>query len=432
MNESLFIQFGDWFKSIAKTIDERINGKKTAATYMYKAMLSEELSTDLKWHTLSVNYNIVAADVVAMDSPATLKKRDSLGSASGDITKMSMKMKMTEKNLSDIDILKNKNVQTKVIVDKIFNDEVRLILGIHERIEWIFLKGFSTGLTVVEDENNVGVGVRIDYGYKPENKFGVVAKWSDSENARPMDDLKRILKEAKAVGNRPRYMYMDEGAFDSLAECKQVKEQYAFTMGFVGTTIPTPDFEQVNGLLSRRLGITIIIIDRTITIEKNGVRTVHTPWEANNVILTDSTNVGKLFYGILAEETRKSPKAMYTKSGNFIMMKKWSTDEPFAEFTSSQALAVPVIDNVDAIYLMNVEEDSASTDVQTEGDANYTYETVSYTKASVVAGINAAREVDTAVALATVEQQDSTLARKINELSEAGIELFEAELIASV
>lgn len=432
MNESLFAQFGDWFKSIAKTIDERVNGKKTAATYMYKAMLSEELSTDLKWHTLSVNSNIVAADIVAMDSPATLKKRDSLGTASGDITKMSMKFKMTEKNLSDIDILKNKNVQTKVIVDKIFNDEVRATMGIHERIEWVFLRGFSTGVTVVEDENNVGVGVRIDYGYKSENKFGAETKWSDSVNARPMDDLKRILKNAKAVGNRPRFMYMDEGAFDSLAESKQVKEQYAFSQGFVGTTIPTPDFEQVNALLQRRLGLTIVIVDRTITVEKNGKRTVLTPWEANHIILTDGTNVGKLFYGILAEESRKSPKALYTKSGNFILLKKWSTDEPFAEFTKSEALAVPVIDNVDAIYLLNCEEASADADTQTEGDANYTYDGVAYTKQSVVDGINAAREVDEGIAVASVEQQDATLAKKINQLSEEGIALFEAELVPAV
>ena len=39
MNESFFTQFADWFKSIAKTIEERVNGKKTAQTYMYKDML---------------------------------------------------------------------------------------------------------------------------------------------------------------------------------------------------------------------------------------------------------------------------------------------------------------------------------------------------------------------------------------------------------
>jgi hypothetical protein len=430
MNESLFVQFGDWFKSIADTINERINGKKTAMTYMYKQMLSEELSVDLKWNTLQVNSNIVAADVVSMDSPASLKKRDSFGKASGDIPKLSMKFKMSEKNLSDIDVLKNRNVETSIIVDKIFNDEVRATMGVHEKLEYIFLKGFSSGLTVIDDENNVGSGVRIDYGYPAENKFGVETAWSDP-NSKPIDDIKRVMKDAKRVGTRLRYMFLDEATFDNIAMNAQTKEQFAFSQGFVGSNIPTPDFEQVNALLQRRLGLTMIIIDRTITVERDGKRTVLTPWEANHVVLTETTNVGKLMYGILAEETRQSPKALYTKSGSFILLKKWSTDEPFAEFTSSQALAVPVIDNVNDIYLINSEEASAA-DVQTEGDANFSYDGTNYTKQSVVDGINAAREVDEAVAEAKITNADSTLQNKINQLSEKGIELFEAELVPSV
>jgi len=432
MNESLFIQFANWFKSIADTVNERVNGKKTALTYMYKDMLTEELSVDLKWNTLQVNSNIVAADVVSMDSPASLKRRDSFGKASGDIAKLSMKFKMSEKNLSDIDVLQNRNIETRMIVDKIFNDEVRATMGVHEKLEYIFLKGFSSGVTVIDDENNVGSGIRIDYGYKASNSFGVTDRWSDRLNATPMDDLKRVIKEAKSEGIRPRFLYMDEGTFDNLAANKQTREQYAFSMNFVGSTIPVPDEEQVQGLLQRRLGLTIMLVDRTVTVERDGTRTVISPWESGNIVLTETSNVGKLMYGILAEETRQSPKAVYAKSGNFILLKKWSTDEPFAEFTSSQALAIPVIDNVDSIFLINTEEATAGDDEQTEGDAAYTYESTTYTKQSVVDGINSARTVDTTIAKAVITNLDSTLANKIDSLSDEGVELFEAELTAAV
>jgi len=86
---------------------------------------------------------------------------------------------------------------------------------------------------------------------------------------------------------------------------------------------------------------------------------------------------------------------------------------------------VPVIDNVNNIYVMDTEE--ASIDVQTEGDANYTYETVSYTRTSVIAGINTS-ESQTADASMT----DAQLKYRINRLSDAEIEAFEAELVASI
>src|SRR5690606_36732793 len=144
---------------------ERINGKKTAQTYLYKDMLSEELSADLKWNTLSVNGNIVDADVVALDSALPLKKRDSISTASGDIPKIGMKMQMTENNLSDLDVLRARNADTKVLLDKISNDEVQGIIGIHQKLEYMFLQGLSYGVTFIDDDNNVGIVVRVDYGY---------------------------------------------------------------------------------------------------------------------------------------------------------------------------------------------------------------------------------------------------------------------------
>lgn len=431
MNESFFVQFKDWFQKLAKTIEERVNGKKTALTYMYRDMLTEELSADLKWHTLTVNTNIVAADVVSLDSSLPLKKRDSFGTASGNVPKLGMKMQMTEKNMSDIDVLKARNVETSVLVDKIFQDQVKCIMGIHEKLEYMFLQSLSSGVTVIDDDNNVGTGVRIDFGYDAANKFGATTVWSDVANANPIDDIKRIVKEAKAVGDRPAYLLMNESTFDNLAANQQTREQFAFMQNFVGTQIPVPDLEQVNSMMQRRYGLTIIIIDRTVTVERDGVRTTLTPWEANKVIFLESLNVGKLVYGILAEETRKSKAAMYEKSGSFILLKKWSMEEPFAEYTSSQALVVPVIDNVSSIYSLDTEEATDSDDaLQTESDGFYIYNATSYTLQSVVDGINAARAVDTTIAAATINQKDTTLAKKIDSLSEEGIGLFEAELVA--
>jgi hypothetical protein len=429
MNESLFVQFLAFFKAISKTIEEKVNGKKTELTYLHKQMLTEELSVDLKWNSLTVNSNIVAADIVALDSPLPLKKRGSFGTASGEIPKMGMKYQLTEKQMTDLDVLKARNVETSVLVDKIFQDQTKSIMGVHERNEFIFLQSLSTGVGLVEDENNVGIGIRVDFGFKAENKYGAITSWSDTAS-KPIDDIKRIVKAAKTKGDTIRFLLMSDTAFDKLAENEQTRQNFAFSQNFSGdnANIPTPDLIQVNGLMQRKFGLTIVVIDRTVTTERDGVRTVHTPWETDNVIFLTSMNVGKLTYGILAEETRMSPKAMYEKSGSFILVKKWSTEEPFAEWTSSQALVIPVINNVDSIYLLNCEEATASLDTQTEGDAVYAYKGSNYTKSSVVSAINMATGKETAKST----NQDATLAKYIDALNEEQVLVFEANITPSV
>ena len=427
MNQSQFVQFLAYFKAIAKTIEEKINGKKTELTYLHKEMLTEELSVDLQWKSLTVNSSIVAADIVSLDSNLPLKKRSSFGTASGDVPKMGMKFQLTEKQMTDLDVLKARNVETSVLVDKIFDDQKRAIMGIHERNEYIFLQSLSSGVAVVDDENNVGIGVRVDYGYLSSNKFGATTPWSDPAS-KPISDIKRIVKAAKAKGDTIKFIMMSDTSFDLFAENAETRQNFAFSQNFAGenANIPVPDLMQVNTMLQRKHGVQIIIVDRTVTTEKDGVKTVHTPWEANKVVFLTSKKVGKLVYGILAEETRKSPKCMYEKSGSYILLKKWSTEEPFAEWTSSQALVLPVLNNVSSIYVLDHEE--AVVDAQTEGDADFAYKGTDYTRTSVIAAINLAAGKTVAKSTNT----DDTLLKYINQLSDEQIEIFEANITESV
>lgn len=421
METSLFVQFAAFFKAIAKDIVERVNGKKTPLTYLHKEMLTQELSTDLKWQTLNVDGSVVSADVVSMDSALPLKKRDSFGTASGDIPKLGMKFSLNEKTMSDIDVLQARNVETKTLVGKIFADTPKVMLGIYEKLEFMFLQALSTGVTLVDDDTNVGTGIRVDFGYLDGNKFGAVKPWSDSAS-KPIDDIKRVIKYAKAKGDTPTVLMMDEATFDSLAANQQTREQYAFSQNFVGTQIPVPDLEQVNAMMQKRYKLTIIIVDRTVVTERDGVRTIQTPWAANKIVFLESTKVGKLVYGILAEETRQNKAVMYEKADNFILLKKWHSPEPFAEFTSSQALALPVINNASSIYLLDAEE--ATLDVQTEGDADFLYKTVSKTKVAVIAALKLAEPKSKL----TVASTDAKIQDAINALSEEQVLVFEGNI----
>ena len=162
-----------------------------------------------------------------------------------------------------------------------------------------------------------------------------------------------------------------------------------------------------------------------IFFKQNGKRAVTTPWAANIVCFLTDLNVGTLTYGSLAEETFPVKQVTYTKVDDLILISKYGKNDPVREFTSSQALALPVLDNVDSIYLMDVSD--ADVSAQTEGDANYSYEGTNYTKVSVIAGLNAA---DTTNKL-TTSSTDASIKKAINKLNEEQILIFEAQLVAS-
>jgi hypothetical protein len=227
------------------------------------------VNSAVKSKAISLCGKLVSADVVALSSSLPLKKRDKFSTASGEIPKMGMKMSMNEKQMSDVEILKARGASEQELVKLIFEDEVKCTMGIYEKLEFIFLQAFSTGVALVENENNVGTGVRVDYGYSDDNKFGVTANWSDA-NAKPIDDIKNVIKAAKQKGETLRFMFLDPDTLDLLCNNTQVKEQFAFSMNFVGGNIPTLDSDQIKSVFQSRLKLTIVEVDRYVMVERNG------------------------------------------------------------------------------------------------------------------------------------------------------------------
>lgn len=425
MKKSLFAFLAVWYSTIARKLESTVNGKDESQPikYLHKEMLTQEISTDLKWGSSSVDGSIVAADIVAMDSELPLKRQDSIATATGDIPKAGMKLKLTEKQLSDIDTMKAKGVALVEIVKKVFGQVKKVVFGIYERNEFILLEGLSTGYALVEDTENVGLGIRVNYGIPDSNRNNASKPWSDP-TAKIVDDIKSRIKAARAKGKSLSVVMLDDVTASYIADNEQVKNNFAFAGGIAtqGANVPSLDDEQLVSFFKKKFGLKLIVVDRQVTTEKNGQRTVHSPWASGIVTFLPSENVGRLVYGILAEDTRRDPAIMYEKV-EYILVKKWHTNEPFSEFTSSQALCLPVIDNASGIYLLDSKISNVE-DEQTEGDANFAYDGTNYTKASVVAAIKMINPTSTV----TVDSKDSTLANIINKFNEEQITVFEANI----
>lgn len=356
MEKVLLVDFVKKYFPKWKEYVETVNGSRTQLTYLFKEMLGKEYSVDMKWESNSINSTIVAADVVAMDSALPLKKRDAITHANGDLPKIGMKMIMREKAISDLNILVSRGANEAVIVKKLFEDALKCTNGIDERIEYMFLKALSDGVTVVAEQYNVGTGIRVDFGFKNANKRGVTVAWGNSGYT-PISDIKRVLSGASANGDTIEVICVSKQTYDLIRNSQEGKELAAIFGGLVITSnvsLPIPTPTKFNEAFKDETGCELLIVDRNVKIEKNGTQTNVRPFNDNKLTFLVSKEVGKLYYGTLAEETNPVENVEYAKANEYCQTKKYHTAEPFAEISAAQALVLPVLENVDQIYSLDI------------------------------------------------------------------------------
>jgi hypothetical protein len=358
MQTSMFAAYVDaFFKKTVGKVTEYFNGKKEESGFLYEQMLDEEYSADLTWNSTSLNHSIVAADVVSMDSSLPLKKRGTIRTASGDIAKIGIKFMMKEKTISDVTVMRSKGQKASDIAAKILNNVPRAIKGVKIRIEILFERALSTGVVLFEnDEQNDGTGVRASFGYA--NFFhALAAAWSDAANATPLNDLRQLFDAANANSDSIEYVMLSEQAFNYMRKCVDVKELVATANNQVivnSSTLPQPSRAKTLEALKDEFGAEFRIVNNSYKWEDEaGNQQTIKPWEQGNVVAIPALKVGRLVHGTLAEDLNRVAGVTYEKSG-FILVSEYSHNEPsLAEFTSAQALAFPVIDDGQSIYVLH-------------------------------------------------------------------------------
>lgn len=359
MTTSIFSYFvNKYFGGIVGKVTELFNGKKAEDAFMYESMLDEEYSADLSWGASEFNNSIVAADVVSMDSSLPLKKRGTIRTASGEIAKIGIKKTLKEKDLSDISVMRAKGQNEAQIAGKILNNVPVVIKGIKIRLDIMFQQALSTGMVLIDNENNDGTGVRGNFGYKDEHTFhATVADWADTSNATPITDIQQMFDKANDDGDTIEDLYFSKKYFDYARKTEEVKQLVAQDLGQTivsGTVLKVPTVQQAINAIESEFDVTVHIVNNSYKVEfPDGSQKSIKPWEQGNVIGTPGTTVGRLVHGTLAEDQNRVAGVAYQKSG-FILVSEYSVNEPsLAEFTAAQALAMPVIDNGGSMYMLH-------------------------------------------------------------------------------
>jgi hypothetical protein len=361
MVSSLFSEIvNKWFSYFVGTITDKYNGDNAEPAMLHKSMLDEEYSADLTWGSTDFNHSIVAADVVSLESSLPLKKRDVITSAAGSIPKLGLKYERGEKFITDINMMRAKNVNAEIIAEKVLNDAEKCIKAMDVRKEIMFEQALSTGMTIIKDgtmyDGNDGTGIRVDYGYPAANASNAATTWG-STGYTPVTDLRTMIDSAQAAGTTITHLWMARTAFDQIRTSDEGKQLAATFSGVVITQtnrLPVPSRSNFTDALADEFGVTVHVVTGSFREQKpDGTVQTVTPWEATSIIGTTTEKVGRLVYGTLAEETNPVADVKYEKSGTHVLISKFSETDPLVEYTAAQALVIPVIDGVSNIYKLS-------------------------------------------------------------------------------
>lgn len=419
--------FIEWISSIWPKLGLYVK-EKTAPikrTYLHKTMLRKVYSPDQKWEGTSAKTTYVAADMVAMDSPLPIKKRGSIATSNGKLPKVGMKKIMRETEINTVNIMKAhyatattdeaKKAEKRRILQNLTNDGVACSIGIDEKNEANFLTGLSDGVVLVEDEENTGTGLRVDYGYLDENTFGTIVKGHVS-----YEDFENVKKKADADGNTIVKVMLATSKLNEIRKERWARELVADAEDKVytdTTTLKVPSKKKFIAALEDEFDIKVEEVDRTVIFEKNGKQKSVKPWNAERIIFLCNEEVGSLVYGTLAEATNPVEGVKYATVDEYKLISKYSKTDPLQEFTNGQALVLPVIEDVDQIYILDCTEDkSAEVDTTAEeadtGDIYITINNKKYSKTDVAAQLTAMGYKTSATA------KDETIMKKFNALSD--------------
>lgn len=355
MQKSLFVDVTQkYFPKIADYV-ELVNEKRGAPIYLHEQMLRREFSPSQDWTSASVNSTYVAADMVDMDSPLPLKRRDSLSVVSGTLPTIGMKLWLNAKQINDINIMVARGQMSQEVAVKILDDSVRCVNGIRERLEACFLQGLSEGVCLVPDEQSAGIGVRLSFGYLERNAFTASKPWS-AEGATPLSDIAKVLAVNPAITT----IMLAKETYDLLrqsAEARALVASYrgAVVVGGDATAYPVPSPTAFNEAVQDEHGVAFKVVNRSVTVEKNGTRSTIRPWNKSKVIFLVGEQVGALVYGAHPEETHPVAGVTYSKPQPYALLSKYSKNDPLREFTAIQGVVAPIIENVDLIYSLDVE-----------------------------------------------------------------------------
>ena len=332
--------------------------------------------SSLKWETLVGEKGApVIADVVSFDSSAPEKTREVIRKMSGDIPKTAIKRGMNESEYQDYKDLERDaqgDADQLELLNLSFKDTDFVYNGIRGRMEWWAMQYMSRGGFNLSAKNNNGIVTTefVGCGMPASNKKKSSSGW-EAANADGLQDIENVLTAASAIGVNLRYVIMLTTDFTLLKKQKATIDKIK---GWINQTAKIVITKKVINeyLAEQENPVQIVTISPAVRIEDaNHKRTTVCPWVKHRLCFLEDLNVGNIQHGpIMAENSESLKKKAIMIKKDFILITKFSTEEPFKEWTKAEANAIPVVNDPEAMFILKVDGKDWPADEATEGTDN--------------------------------------------------------------
>ncbi|MEG0848474.1 MAG: major capsid protein [Myroides sp.] len=327
----------------------------TLGDLRYREFFPLQYNTDLTYSNLEATTSAkVMADIVAIGSKAPRKGRDFVAAVKGEMPKIEIARDLDEHDLIKIQQLRNAvqlNPNNQAIknqmIDKIYGDSEFVLDGVNARLEYVAKSLVSTGKykTTVTDNSGGVADVSVDFKVvvTPASK-----DWFVDVDADPMKDIQTAQNAALAKGYRFSTITMDQATANRIIEIKSVQEFVYGVANNGGTTqMFRPTLEMVNARLALYGLPTIRIWETFVNAEsKSGVLTTTNGWQAGNVLLSVSPNLGNTQYTTTPEFSMNfGTTTAQTVADGFVLVKTFGVQDPILVSTKATAFALPVLND---------------------------------------------------------------------------------------
>lgn len=337
---------------VTLAVQNKYNGENVQPGYYYRRFFAPRYSLDGTYNALTIYNRRIVADIVSLDSSIPLKSRASVGSAKGDLPKIATERNLNESELRQLKLLVAANSDELTILRTFFQDVDNVYAGVLEQWENLALQAISTGTILVDENTNVGSGIRVDFGYLTENKFNPTIIWGQT-NYTPITDLLKLYDKSVTDGTPIRRFLMRRAQMMQIMQSTEARNLFANTQGLSSVSF-NPTGDQLNASLLSTYGFELEAIERSVTFEKNGVATTVNPWAIGQVIGLQNDQVGSLVYSDVVEASNPVGGVNYSTGENGILIKQYRLVRPsLKQVTASEAVSMPVISGVNSIYKLD-------------------------------------------------------------------------------
>ncbi len=341
-----------YLRPVAQQWPTRVNDSKKAVTYLFKSMLTRKMSGTMAWKSFWGDTQIVAADYVARGSQLPIKQRDKIEAFTGKIPKVGMKKHMTEEEENDLMILEASGADEATLAREITNDVEAVISGVWEANEDTFLRLLYNGEAVINDESRPGLGLRLTLNIKDDNQLYAATTW-EGTTAAVADDIEEVITHAEELGDSLVAFACTKTMLDFMRRTEQGRAMYARANAIFYTDIDhiaAPSRTRFADAMQAEYGLKWVDTTRTIRYEKNGEVTKVKPFGDDRITFLTTEQVGTLWYADTVESKKRSSIPSYATSDDYILVSQHRDIEPYLEVTRSQAMVLPMLDDISSIY----------------------------------------------------------------------------------